>query len=69
MWDKKQTDSQPFAKLKEVQANTQSQRIAPHLILPYAPSPPTTHTEQKGCDFCYRLTIERNKNRYFCKII
>ena len=28
------TQCQPFAKLKEVQANTQAIVIAPHLILP-----------------------------------
>ncbi len=40
---KKRLDSQPFAKLKELQANTQANAFAAHLILPNrTQSPPTT---------------------------
>jgi hypothetical protein len=40
---KRQTKCQPFAKLKELQADTQANAFAAHLILPNrTQSPPTT---------------------------
>jgi hypothetical protein len=36
---------QSFAKLKELQADTQTNAFAAHLILPNAPSPPTTRQQ------------------------
>jgi len=44
---KRQTKCQRFAKLKELQADTQANAFAAHLILPNrTQSPPTTQTLQ-----------------------
>ena len=52
---KRQTKCQPFAKLKELQAETQANAFAPHLILPNrTQSPPTTRQVDSGqfeCNF------------------
>ncbi len=45
----KRTDSQHFAKLKELQADTQANAFAAHLILPSrTQSPPTTQQVDSG---------------------
>jgi Zn-dependent peptidase ImmA (M78 family) len=46
---KRQTKCQPFAKLKELQADTQANAFAAHLILPNrTQSPPTTRPVDNG---------------------
>jgi hypothetical protein len=46
---KRQTKCQPFAKLKELQADTQANAFAAHLILPNSTqSPPTTRPVDIG---------------------
>jgi hypothetical protein len=51
---KRQTKCQPFAKLKELQANTQANAFAAHLILPNrTQSPPTTRPVDKTHQFSF----------------